>query len=123
MYVTEAYIKRLQYMLLNNGNDQQINSMILVNKIVYWRITYTTYNAFDNVAFAKGKTDADRLVDGLSKLKHVSNVKAFPGLMYEDELPPLTQDEYDWWFDLSELVDGVRMGPPMIPSSGYEFDK
>lgn len=34
------------------------------------------------------------------------------GCMHEDELPEdLPQKLYDWWFDLSQIVDGVRMGP------------
>ena len=32
--------------------------------------------------------------------------------MYEDEIHPDTSDKvYDWWFDNSMVVDGVRMGP------------
>jgi hypothetical protein len=45
-------------------------------------------------------------------------VKVGGGLMYEDELPEdLPKILYDWWFDLSEIVDGVRMGPTIKPSN------
>lgn len=30
-------------------------------------------------------------------------------IMYEDELPEMTQNEYDIWYDIS-WVDGVRLG-------------
>lgn len=34
------------------------------------------------------------------------------GLMYEDELPQdITDAEYSEWFELSAIVEGVRMGP------------
>jgi hypothetical protein len=32
-------------------------------------------------------------------------------LMYEQDLPKMTDEEYNKWFNSSELVDGVRMGP------------
>jgi hypothetical protein len=31
-------------------------------------------------------------------------------IMYEDELPDMTNDEYGKWFADSAIVDGVRMG-------------
>lgn len=32
--------------------------------------------------------------------------------MYEDELPEsITDEEYSAWFDMSTVVDGVRIGP------------
>ena len=32
--------------------------------------------------------------------------------MYEDELPEDMSDEvWDWWYDNSSVIDGVRMGP------------
>lgn len=35
-------------------------------------------------------------------------------IQHEDELPSdLSQAEYDRWYDQSEIVDGVRMGPPL----------
>lgn len=33
------------------------------------------------------------------------------GLVYEDRLPPMTDDEYAAWFKQSRVIDGVRMGP------------
>lgn len=35
-------------------------------------------------------------------------------LVYEDELPEMTEQEYAEWFKESKIVDGVRMGPPFI---------
>jgi hypothetical protein len=33
------------------------------------------------------------------------------GWVYEDTLPKtITQQEYDWWYDRSAVLDGVRMG-------------
>jgi len=32
-------------------------------------------------------------------------------LMYEDELPEMTDEEYDEWYEKSSVVYGVRMGP------------
>jgi len=32
---------------------------------------------------------------------------------YEDQLPAVSDDEYDRWFDASAVIDGVRMGPRM----------
>ena len=33
-------------------------------------------------------------------------------LVYEDMLPPMTDEQYAAWFKKSKVVDGVRMGPP-----------
>lgn len=30
--------------------------------------------------------------------------------MYEDELPELSKEQYDWWY-ANSIVDGVRIGP------------
>jgi hypothetical protein len=36
------------------------------------------------------------------------------GWVYEDTLPKtITQQEYDWWYDRSAVLDGVRMGPAL----------
>ena len=34
------------------------------------------------------------------------------GLVYEDDLPEMTDAEYSEWYAKSEVVFGVRMGPP-----------
>ncbi len=34
--------------------------------------------------------------------------------MHEDELPEMTDKEYNEWFKISEIVDGVRMGAPVL---------
>lgn len=35
------------------------------------------------------------------------------GWVYEDQLPEdLSNEDYDDWFPLSRVIDGVRMGPP-----------
>jgi hypothetical protein len=34
-------------------------------------------------------------------------------LVFEDELPEMTDAEYAEWFAASRVVDGVRMGPPI----------
>lgn len=40
--------------------------------------------------------------------------------MYEDELPEdIPKILYDWWFDLSSIVDGVRMGLIVIDSNQH----
>lgn len=31
-------------------------------------------------------------------------------LMYEEDLPKMTDEEYSKWFETSVIVDGVRMG-------------
>lgn len=37
-----------------------------------------------------------------------------PVYVYEDDLPEsMTDDEYDVWFKLSKIVDGVRVGPSL----------
>lgn len=37
-------------------------------------------------------------------------------IVYEDELPELSEREYDRWYALSSVVDGVRVGPhPYAP--------
>jgi hypothetical protein len=40
-------------------------------------------------------------------------------LVFEDELPEMTDGEYAKWFAASRVVDGVRMGPP-IEGEGEE---
>ena len=36
-------------------------------------------------------------------------------LMYEDELPEALPDTvYEWWYELSSVVSGVRMGPKIV---------
>lgn len=36
------------------------------------------------------------------------------GWVYEDTLPvEMSQEQYDWWFKESLVLDGVRMGPPL----------
>lgn len=36
------------------------------------------------------------------------------GWIYEDELPEsITGEDYDYWFDKSLVIMGVRMGPPV----------
>ena len=43
------------------------------------------------------------------------SVQVGDGKMYEDELPEdIPKSLYDLWFDLSSIVDGVRMGPTLI---------
>ncbi len=38
---------------------------------------------------------------------------------YEDELPPaVSEGDYSIWYDLSEVVDGVRMGPRLYSKDG-----
>lgn len=37
-------------------------------------------------------------------------------LVYEDELPEMTDAEYREWFAKSEVIDGVRMGPTIEKS-------
>lgn len=37
-------------------------------------------------------------------------------LMYEQDLPEMTDEEYNIWFESSEIVDGVRMGKIFIAS-------
>lgn len=36
------------------------------------------------------------------------------GWVYEDALPEMTQEQYDCWFKESLVLDGIRMGPPLI---------
>lgn len=50
--------------------------------------------------------------------EHIVPVRKVNGkiLMYEQDLPKMTDEEYIKWFNLSELVDGVRMGP-IFPSN------
>ena len=37
--------------------------------------------------------------------------------VYEDALPEsITSEQYDWWYDRSLVLDGVRMGPPLLVS-------
>lgn len=44
-------------------------------------------------------------------------VKVGEGKMHEDELPPdLPQVLYDWWYDLSWIEYGVRVGPIIFDS-------
>lgn len=43
-------------------------------------------------------------------------------LMYEDQLPQsMTDAEYDAWYDQSEVVEGVRMGPRVEMSDLEEY--
>lgn len=34
------------------------------------------------------------------------------GWVYEDALPAMSKEEYDWRYQESLVLDGVRMGPP-----------
>jgi hypothetical protein len=34
-------------------------------------------------------------------------------LVYEDQLPKMSDEQYSEWFNKSKIVDGVRMGPPV----------
>lgn len=42
------------------------------------------------------------------------------GLMFEDELPEMTDEQYSEWFEKSQLVEGVRMGPIIEKQERYE---
>ncbi len=46
-----------------------------IAELTGYRIEYTTYNKFDNARWADQKSEAERIATGLSKLKHVSNVR------------------------------------------------
>lgn len=37
-----------------------------------------------------------------------------PKFIYEDQLPEMTDAEYDAWYARSWIADGVRVGPPII---------
>lgn len=37
--------------------------------------------------------------------------------MYEDELPDMSDAEYDEWYAASQLIDGVRVGPRVASSA------
>lgn len=39
------------------------------------------------------------------------------GWVYEDALPEMTKEQYDWWFKESLVLDGVRMGPPLTQNT------
>jgi len=43
-------------------------------------------------------------------------------LVYEDQLPEMTDAEYADWFKKSQVIDGVRMGPPFKRESPSVFD-
>lgn len=40
-------------------------------------------------------------------------MKNTKGLIYEDELPKMTEKQYGAWFKTSQIVSGVRMGYPV----------
>ena len=40
---------------------------------------------------------------------------------YEDELPELTDKEYDEMFDFSRVIDGVRMFPYMVINNAKHY--
>ena len=39
------------------------------------------------------------------------------GWVYEDTLPNLSKRAYDWWYRESLVLDGVRMGPPVLDAT------
>jgi len=43
-------------------------------------------------------------------------------LMFEDDLPPMNDNDYSKWFSKSKLVDGVRMGP-LVNSNSKEKEE
>jgi hypothetical protein len=61
--------------------------------------------------------DCDRqsCVEARADLKPVLAAQALKdGWVYEDTLPDsITQQEYDWWYERSLVIEGVRMGPPL----------
>ena len=42
-----------------------------------------------------------------------------PPVMYENDLPEMTDEEYSKWFADSCIIDGVRMGPAFPPNSPF----
>lgn len=48
--------------------------------------------------------------DGMYEAFKATGLKVQESLMYEDELPEMTDDEYSDWYKTSQIVDGVRMG-------------
>lgn len=44
------------------------------------------------------------------------------GLIFEDELPEMTDEQYSEWFEKSQLVEGVRMGPIIEKNEVHEDD-
>ena len=43
-----------------------------------------------------------------------------PPVIYEDNLPEMTDEEYNTWFADSRIVDGVRMGPAFPPKANHQ---
>lgn len=58
---------------------------------------------------------ADRLIEIKNRAGQVEPLVSLPPIkwQYEDELPELTDKEYDGMFDFSRVIDGVRMFPYM----------
>lgn len=46
------------------------------------------------------------------KAKEAVGLGEVEELVYEDQLPEMTKEEYDEWYKTSKIVDGVRMGKP-----------
>lgn len=44
-------------------------------------------------------------------------------LMYEDELPEMPEYAYNEWFEASQIVCGVRMGPAIKDCNGKRVRK
>ena len=60
------------------------------------------------------------------KIKVLENLKVsivrFQDLIYEDDLPAMTDQEYKEWFKTSVIVDGVRMGNDPAKKSNVNCD-
>lgn len=59
--------------------------------------------------------DKEPCVEARANLQPTTSAQALSdGWVYEDTLPEsTTQQQYDWWYERSLVVEGVRMGPPL----------
>lgn len=75
-----------------------------------YRVEYRTYNGFDNCKFAERSEEADRIASGLSRLKHVSNIRVI-----DTTQPDIFEDRFmfcatcNFGCRLSQLPEGFAL--------------
>lgn len=84
------------------------------------RFSHTKDFSHHGVTFEE--CDKESCVEARADLRPSTSVQALSdGWVYEDTLPEsITDKQYDWWYERSLVLDGVRMGPPLPDGERYE---
>lgn len=92
-------------------------------------ISWTTFKDVQRAILEQARLNMGWRCSGCGSTKHILWIRdnkhisccperrlVPPPVMYEDQLPEMTDEEYSMWFADSCIVDGVRMGPIYLPN-------